>query len=119
MSEHTTSAWGEAYQAIPIVEPWGDAGWKAGVLLSAGEARARRERRRHAVRLGELAQRRGVARRGRGADAVARDADFVVAHVRLGGGHDDALVAGDAGHDRVLHAQVAQQEIERGRIERR
>ncbi len=25
---------GEGYQATPIVEAWGDSGWKAGVLLS-------------------------------------------------------------------------------------
>ena len=42
MSENATSAWGEAYRAIPIVEPWGDAGWKAGVLLSGGDARGDR-----------------------------------------------------------------------------
>ena len=42
MSERATSSWGEAYQAIPIVEPWGDTGWKAGVLLSAGDARGER-----------------------------------------------------------------------------
>ena len=42
MPERSMSSWGEAYQAIPIVEQWGDAGWKAGVLLSAGEARGER-----------------------------------------------------------------------------
>jgi hypothetical protein len=42
MSEHATSSWGESYQAIPIVEPWGDDGWKAGVLLCAGDARGER-----------------------------------------------------------------------------
>jgi hypothetical protein len=42
MSEHADSSWGEAYQAIPIVERWGDTGWKAGVLLSAGDARGER-----------------------------------------------------------------------------
>jgi hypothetical protein len=36
------ASWGEAYRAIPIVEQWGDAGWKAGVLLSAGDARGER-----------------------------------------------------------------------------
>jgi hypothetical protein len=41
MSERT-AAWGEAYRVTPIVEPWGDAGWKAGVLLSAGDARGER-----------------------------------------------------------------------------
>jgi hypothetical protein len=25
------------YRATPIVEPWGDSGWKAGVLLSGGD----------------------------------------------------------------------------------
>jgi len=42
MSERATSSWGDSYQAIPIVEPWGDTGWKAGVLLSAGDARGER-----------------------------------------------------------------------------
>ena len=42
MSERATSSWGESYQAIPIVEPWGDDGWKAGVLLCAGDARGER-----------------------------------------------------------------------------
>ena len=42
MSEHASAPWGEAYQLIPIVEPWGDVGWKAGVLLSAGDARGER-----------------------------------------------------------------------------
>lgn len=31
-----------AYQAIPIAESWGDSGWKAGVLLSANDARGDR-----------------------------------------------------------------------------
>ena len=30
------------YEATPIVEPWGDIGWKAGVLLSAGDPRGDR-----------------------------------------------------------------------------
>jgi hypothetical protein len=42
MSERAASSWGEAYHAIPIVEPCGDTGWKAGVLLSAGDARGER-----------------------------------------------------------------------------
>ena len=42
MSDRATSSWGEAYRATPIVEPWGDAGWKAGVLLSGGDARGDR-----------------------------------------------------------------------------
>ena len=29
----------EGYQATPIVEPWGDSGWKAGVLLSGDGGR--------------------------------------------------------------------------------
>jgi len=32
----------EGYQFTPIVEPWGDAGWKAGVLLSGDDARGNR-----------------------------------------------------------------------------
>ena len=28
---------GGGYRATPIVEPWGDSGWKAGVLLSGGD----------------------------------------------------------------------------------
>ena len=42
MSERAASSGGESYQAIPIVERWGDDGWKAGVLLSAGDARGER-----------------------------------------------------------------------------
>jgi hypothetical protein len=30
------------YRAIPIAEPWGDAYWRAGVLLSADEPRGDR-----------------------------------------------------------------------------
>ncbi len=30
------------YEAIPIAESWGDSGWKAGVLLSGGDARGDR-----------------------------------------------------------------------------
>jgi hypothetical protein len=32
----------EGYQFTPIVEPWGDSGWKAGVLLSGDDARGNR-----------------------------------------------------------------------------
>jgi hypothetical protein len=32
----------EGYQFTPIVEPWGDAGWKAGVLLNGDDARGNR-----------------------------------------------------------------------------
>jgi hypothetical protein len=42
MPDLDTASSGEAYRAIPIVEPWGDAGWKAGVLLSGGDARGDR-----------------------------------------------------------------------------
>lgn len=31
-----------AYQVTPIAESWGDSGWKAGVLLSADDARGDR-----------------------------------------------------------------------------
>lgn len=30
------------YEVTPIVEPWGDGGWKAGVLLSCDDARGDR-----------------------------------------------------------------------------
>lgn len=30
------------YSATPIAESWGDSGWKAGVLLSGGDARGDR-----------------------------------------------------------------------------
>lgn len=30
------------YQAIPIVEPWGESAWKAGVLLRGDDARGDR-----------------------------------------------------------------------------
>jgi hypothetical protein len=42
MSDAESASSGEVYLAIPIVEPWGDAGWKAGVLLSGGDARGDR-----------------------------------------------------------------------------
>ena len=42
MSDASTTYAGDGYLATPIVEPWGDAGWKAGVLLSAGDARGER-----------------------------------------------------------------------------
>ena len=32
----------DGYQATPIVEPWGDNGWKAGVLLSWDDPRGDR-----------------------------------------------------------------------------
>ena len=32
----------DGYFATPIVEPWGDQGWRAGVLLSGGDARGDR-----------------------------------------------------------------------------
>jgi hypothetical protein len=32
----------DGYSATPIVEPWGDEGWRAGVLLSGGDARGDR-----------------------------------------------------------------------------
>ena len=42
MVERSSTIAGEGYRATPIVEPWGDAGWKAGVLLSGGDARGDR-----------------------------------------------------------------------------
>jgi hypothetical protein len=42
MAERSGIVAGEGYRATPIVEPWGDAGWKAGVLLSCGDARGDR-----------------------------------------------------------------------------
>ncbi len=42
MAERSGTVAGEGYRATPIVEPWGDAGWKAGVLLSGGDARGDR-----------------------------------------------------------------------------
>jgi len=42
MSDASTTCAGDGYLATPIVEPWGDAGWKAGVLLSGGDARGDR-----------------------------------------------------------------------------
>jgi hypothetical protein len=42
MSDASTTHGGDGYWATPIVEPWGDAGWKAGVLLSGGDARGDR-----------------------------------------------------------------------------
>lgn len=42
MSETSHVQGSEGYSATPIVEPWGDAGWKAGVLLSGDDARGNR-----------------------------------------------------------------------------
>jgi hypothetical protein len=42
MSDASSTHGGEGYSATPIVEPWGDAGWKAGVLLSGDDARGNR-----------------------------------------------------------------------------
>ena len=42
MSDASTTYAGDGYLATPIVEPWGDVGWKAGVLLSGGDARGDR-----------------------------------------------------------------------------
>jgi hypothetical protein len=42
MSDASTLHAGDGYHATPIVEPWGDSGWKAGVLLSGGDARGDR-----------------------------------------------------------------------------
>jgi hypothetical protein len=39
MSDMTSS---EGYRFTPIVEAWGDSGWRAGVLLSADDARGDR-----------------------------------------------------------------------------
>ena len=33
---------GDEYQAVPIAEGWGDTDWRAGVLLSGGDARGDR-----------------------------------------------------------------------------
>ena len=38
----SSSSSADGYSAIPIVEPWGDSGWRAGVLLSCGDARGDR-----------------------------------------------------------------------------
>jgi hypothetical protein len=35
--EAAMSSSDNGYRATPIVEPWGDSGWKAGVLLSGGD----------------------------------------------------------------------------------
>ena len=32
----------DSYRVVPIVEYWGDVGWKAGVLVSAGDPRGDR-----------------------------------------------------------------------------
>jgi len=42
MSDSSSTYADDGYSATPIVEPWGDAGWKAGVLLSGGDARGDR-----------------------------------------------------------------------------
>jgi hypothetical protein len=42
MSDASTSYAADGYYAVPIVEPWGDEGWRAGVLLGCGDARGDR-----------------------------------------------------------------------------
>ena len=39
------------YLAIPIAEPWGDACWRAGVLLSGNEPRGERRAKSLSLRL--------------------------------------------------------------------
>jgi hypothetical protein len=41
-SDASSAAASNGYWATPLVEPWGDAGWKAGVLLSGDDARGDR-----------------------------------------------------------------------------
>ena len=42
MSDASSSYTSDGYSATLIVEPWGDEGWRAGVLLSGGDARGDR-----------------------------------------------------------------------------
>jgi hypothetical protein len=42
MSDASIPRASDGYSATPIVEPWGDEGWRAGVLLSGGDARGDR-----------------------------------------------------------------------------
>lgn len=42
MSDALNSLAGDGYSAIPIVEPWGEEVWRAGVLLSGSDARGDR-----------------------------------------------------------------------------
>lgn len=49
MSDATSS--NGSYRATPIVEPWGDSAWRAGVLLSADDARGDRPAKSLCARL--------------------------------------------------------------------
>jgi hypothetical protein len=42
MREIEAFSLGDEYQAVPIAEGWGDTDWRAGVLLSGGDARGDR-----------------------------------------------------------------------------
>ena len=45
----------EGYRSIPIAEPWGEAGWRAGVLLQGDDARGDRPIRSLGARIFESA----------------------------------------------------------------
>ena len=45
------AAFADGYRATPIVEAWGDSGWKAGVLLSGDDARGDRPAKSLGARL--------------------------------------------------------------------
>ena len=51
-------------------------------------------------------------------DAVGRDVQLEIAHVGVVGAEQDAVVARNAGENHRLRAEVAQQRIERGAVER-
>ena len=44
MSDLSNAYGGDGYSATPIVEPWGDAGWKVRVRKKSARAQSRRER---------------------------------------------------------------------------
>ena len=51
--------------------------------------------------------------------AITRDNQFVVAHVGIVRGEEDAVISGDAGEDERSRAEIAQQRFECGRKEAR
>lgn len=55
---------------------------------------------------------------GMGANAILRNEDFEVAHIGVVGGEEHANVGGDAGDDEALRAEMPEEDIECGGIER-
>jgi TDG/mug DNA glycosylase family protein len=80
---------------------------------SGRQADARARRGGDAEDLGALFHQHRLAPRRLRAGAVARHHHLQAAHARIGRGAQHALVAGHAGHDQPVHAQHAQQLLQR------